>query len=305
MLFIEDMKQYRKDCRADEEKYAELYAYIWNRCSLEAQQLLEQQKVFRRVARKCDTVGLWKLIQDTFLRMDNYNNKKLAAFSSNRYFNERLYQGSNETVATFKERIEYAIKAFEHNDMNPPDEGLLALMFVDKLDENRFANFKKEYMRDLKKGFKEPPGNIQEALNEINKYKFNNPSSGNSNNGYRNTKNQHSRNSAVYATKGNKNDVKSSEATVNKSSGGVKQSSDENKSNDKEVVCYGCKEKGHILPNCPKVNNKRASNHVMKSSFFCLSASVVQSESDNINEVIDDDVNKLQFVCADKRDQRA
>ena len=112
-------------------------------------------------------------------------------------------------------------------------------------------------MRDLKKGFKEIPSNIQDALDDINKYKFNNPSSGNSNNGYRNTKNQHSRNSAVYSTKSNKGDVKS---TVNKS-------------NDKEVVCYGCKEKGHIRPNCPKINNKRASNYVMKSSLFCLSAS--------------------------------
>ena len=50
-------------------------------------------------------------------------------------------------MATFKERFEYDIKAFEHNDMTSPDEGHLALMFVDKLDENRFANFKKEYER--------------------------------------------------------------------------------------------------------------------------------------------------------------
>ena len=263
LLFLEDMKQYRKDVRRDDELYEEMYVFIWNRCSLEAQQLLEQQKKFKKIARNCETIKLWKLIERTFLRMDNFNDKKLAAFSYNRYFNDKLAQNSNESVASFKERFDFAVKALDQHGIAKPPADQLALTFIDKLDERQFASFKKEYMKDLKKGIKSPPEDIQDALDEINKFRYNNPNQGGDSGGYRNTRNQYSKNSAVYTAQATQSNGTGTDN--NQKTGGRKQ----------EPICYGCKQKGHIKPNCPnKDKPKSATNYVLKSSFFCLSARV-------------------------------
>ena len=302
MLLVEDMKQYRKDCRNDEEKYYELYSFIWNRCSLDAQQQLENQEEFSGISSACDTVGLWKLIENTFLRMDNYNDKRLASFTYNRYFNERLCQYPNESVATFKDRFDYAVKAFSHHNITPPPDDQLALMFIDKLDERRYANFKKKYMRDLKRAMKPPPTCIQEALDEVNKYRFNNP---NSEGGYRNNRNQFSKNSSVFVAKANKSDADYNKAETQPSGdNNIKQDDEdkiENKNNKNDVVCYGCKQRGHIRPKCP--NRKRDANaktYVMRSSFFCMTAKTVEEASD---KSMSDQVNTSQVSDGNLSDE--
>ena len=277
-LFLEDYKEYRKQLRKDEEMYESLYIMIWNRCGLEAQQLLEQQSGFAEISSQCDAIKLWNLIQDTFLRMDTYNDSKLASFTYNRYFNDKLFQQNNESVATFKERFEYAVNGFEKHGLNTPDDSYLALTFVDKLDERRFSNFKKEYTKDLKKGIKQPPENIQEALDEINKFRFNNPSAEHSG-GYRNSKHQYSKNTAVYAVRGNsekanessdaKHDTKHDESYERSDTSNGDNASTSSK-DKKEVICYGCREKGHIRPNCPKRKSNKVNNFVTKSSFSIL-----------------------------------
>ena len=292
LLFLEDMKQYRKDVRKDEEVYEELYIFIWNRCSLEAQQLLEQQKGFNKISRNCDTIKLWKLINKTFLRMDNYNDERLAAFNYNRYFNDKLVQGPSETVASFKENFESAVRTFDEYNITKPSSDQLALIFIDKLDERRFSQFKRDFMKDLKKGIKMPPNDIQDAMDEINKYRFNNPNQGEFS-GYRNTKNQHTKNSAVFTTKASsQSDNKQSENDDNSHS--VEASNRSNNGEKKrDVVCYGCKQKGHIRPHCPnkKVPQQKASNYALttkSSSFFCVmtSESTISISSDTIDDTI-------------------
>ena len=63
-------------------------------------------------------------------------------------------------------------------------------------------------MKDMKRGYETPPSNIQDALNKVNKYKYNNP-------GEFGRKAQFSKNSSVFATEGLKANKNKNEAVKN------------------------------------------------------------------------------------------
>lgn len=297
-LFIEQMKHYIAQTNKDDEMYMKMYSIIWNHCSLEAQHFLLEQSGFRKISRKCDAVGLWNLINSTFLKMDNYNDDRIAAFNYQKYYTDTLVQHPRESIAAFKERFDFAIDGFARHGLTPPPDHQAALHFIDKLDEHRFANFKHEYMRELKADLKSPPDNVQHALDIINKYKFNNP-----NDNFSRYNNNLTRNSSVFMTQANKtrgrgrsNKNKSTNSTDTPRENDryayqTKQpSSDKNRKKeetvesnfkDDDVVCYACGKPGHIRPNCPDKKasgdnqprrSQTASQYVVKSSFFCTEA---------------------------------
>ena len=291
-LYLSQLKHYLAKVNEDKETYKTVYGTIWNRITLEGQQLLEQQQGFRSIKIKCDAIKLWNMISEKFLKMDNYNHESIASFNYERFYHEKLSQFQNENISSFKARFVDAINGFKLHGLTEPSESQAALHFINKLDEKRFAQFKKEYMRDMKRGIEHPPVNIQDALDKVNKFMYNNPS-----HHYKGS-NVHSRNTAVFATTGKtlSNSEKDKNGTAAKDNN---PNSDSTKSEDKshagndqsskskgERRCYLCGDPGHIRPQCPQKKNNSQSNkshqYVVKSSFYCFNASTNEVKSEDV-----------------------
>ena len=103
-LYLEDLKDYRKEKNKLDENRPKLYGLITQYLSIESLDEIKRQPTFDKVDEAADPKGLWKLVEETH-KVNSVSKVaavvKLAAH--NEYKNIR--QGEYESIVTYKERL--------------------------------------------------------------------------------------------------------------------------------------------------------------------------------------------------------
>ena len=147
-----------------------MYAAIYGQLSEESEDKIKQDANYAEVHQNKDTVGLWVIIghahqtggtgvpaQDKLHARDSYS---------------KLRQSRYETPLAFKERFDVALERLEAVGAKVPDEDLVAMDYISRLDDSRFGQLKADLFNDQQKGLTTFPDTLVDALQLASNYKI-------------------------------------------------------------------------------------------------------------------------------------
>ena len=248
-LYLEDLKDYRKEKNKLKENSPKLYGLITQYLSIESLDEIKRQVSYEKVDEEADPQGLWQLVEETH-KVTSVSKVeavvKLAA--RNEYRNTR--QGTYESIITYKDRFKAALKAYTDQKNPDMDEKDIAMDFYNGLDNARYAIFKSETTNLLSSGAIKQPENLNAMYllaNQWVKPKTYAPGL-----------------AATFATT-KLDQQESSKNTNNKKSGKksqekAKPEKEAKRKDISKVECFGCGLTGHYSNQCPYKINKSKKN---------------------------------------------
>jgi len=131
--FMEDQKESRKETLKMHADRPKLYALIMQYLSEESFDEIKWSDQFEDIEKKTDPLDLWK---------------------------QTIRQGPYESIISFKERFNSALKAYEDQDNPKMDDKDVAMDFFRSLDNARYGDFKIDTMNNMTSKAMEPPENL-------------------------------------------------------------------------------------------------------------------------------------------------
>ena len=123
-----------------------LFAVMWGQLSPESEQIIMQHAEWAAISAKDDPLQLWKAIKDT--HVVTATGQVILDRMSARDQYTRLRQDARETLVSFKERTDEALRALEAYDIPTPSDQDQTSDFINRLDTSRYGPFK-THLRDL------------------------------------------------------------------------------------------------------------------------------------------------------------
>jgi hypothetical protein len=160
-----------------------------------------------------------------------------------------MHQGPYESIITYKERFDIALKAYQDQENADLDEPDVVMDFFDGLDNAIYADFKKSILNGMTTGSVTQPTTLNKMYLLANQWL---KRMGTTQSGL----------ASMFVTKLDVPDISQNSGKGCGRGGGIKT----NKKNDdkgleekpkpkrdmSKVKCFSCGKKGHIAPNCPE-----------------------------------------------------
>jgi len=157
--FMEDLKESRKELLKMHADRPKLYALIMQYLSEESLDEIKRSDKFEDIEKKTDARDLWKLIEDTH-KVNAISKVEVITKLAARNTYQTICQGPYESIISYKERFNSALKAYQDQDNPAMEEKDIAMDFFRSLDNARYGDFKIDTMNNLTSKAIEPPENL-------------------------------------------------------------------------------------------------------------------------------------------------
>lgn len=260
-----------------EDNLTKAFGLILGQCTPRMRNKLEARKDWHEIESNHDPVQLLNTIRDIIHNTQDHQYGPLAAYNALKTFIKTV-QEEREGLTSFHKKFEAACEALEvtcgpicmeslckhdpgwidpeqHADFDIADwrnnqeimnynwERFKAIGFQMAADQKRSGKFNEDLANMYTLGTDRYPDTLLEAKEAVQNYqnKVNRPKTNNNNHNYRNNGNTRNESQSTFAQRGNNKHA--------------------------HLTCNHCKEKGHIRPNCPKLNNsnQQGQSHAQNS----------------------------------------
>ena len=200
---------------------------------------------FEKVNQETDPECLWQIIEETH-KVNTVSKVQSVMKKATRAMYQRMRQGAFESIITYKERFNAALKGYEEQKNPKMEEKDIAMDFFEGLDNARYATFKTEIMNSLTSKAIEQPKNLNEMYLLANQWL---KTTTKINMGYATT-------FVTTLDHQERNDKRPGKQQ--------EKSGEENKKREKDVSkieCYACGKMGHYANKCPSREKKDANEN--------------------------------------------
>ena len=104
---------------------------------------------------------MWQIIEETH-KVNTVSKVQSVAKKAARATYQKMRQGAFESIITYKERFNAALKGYEEQKNPKMEEKDIAMDFFERLDNARYATFKTEIMNSLTSKAIEQPKKLNE-----------------------------------------------------------------------------------------------------------------------------------------------
>jgi hypothetical protein len=133
--FLKQQKLYMRHCEEMVNNRPKLYAMIWQYLSQESKEEVKRSENYEVIKNTRDAQGLWNTIEETH---KVFMISRIAAVikKSARKEYQLMHQGPYESIITYKERFDIALKAYEEQENAELLQPDIAMDFFDGLDNS-------------------------------------------------------------------------------------------------------------------------------------------------------------------------
>jgi hypothetical protein len=159
--YLEQQKLYMRHWEDMINNRAKLYAMIWQYLSQESIAEVKRHTDYEVNKTNRDVQRLWEIIEETH---KVFTISRIAAVikKTARKEYQLMHQGAYESIITYKEQFDIALKAYQDQEIAQLDKADLAMNFFDGLDYGRYAEFKKSILNGMTAGSVTQPATINE-----------------------------------------------------------------------------------------------------------------------------------------------
>jgi hypothetical protein len=234
---------------------AELYALIWQYLSQESTAEVKKHEDFEIIKSNRDVQRLWEIIEETH-KVFTISIIAAVIKKTARKEYQLMHQGAYESIITYKEHFDIALKAYQDQENAQLDEPDVAMVFFDGLDNARYAEFKKSILNGMTARSVTQPATLNKMYLLANQW----------------LKTAGTQQSGLASTFITKLDMPS--ITPGKGRGHMAKTEQEaldekpkpKQQDMSKVKCLRCGKKGHIAPNCPEKDEDE--EHEVKKKQF-------------------------------------
>eukprot|EP01035_Chromulina_nebulosa_P044472 gene44472-60236_t len=176
-------------------------------------------------------------------------------------YHKKLYQKSNETLAAYKKRFDDALEIFDAIELAKPDAEDQAVDFIANLDPSRFSRMRADLENQATLGNDVYPKTLTDAYSLALRYKTVTGQPATST-----VTSSRIMSAAAFATSSAGNDYADKKGKFDKGkkkpqykNGGAKAAPKYENTSGQGSGCWACKEKGHMMRDCPLVKDFKAS----------------------------------------------
>ena len=253
-LNLSDFKDARKDrnrriARLDRDK-AGMYAYILLQLSNESLDAIKLQDEYDTVSTEKDPLGLWLLIEITHRVGTNSRIPAVLKMGARSAY-QSCAQSAFESIVAYKERFDTTYENYVEHDNSELEATDVAMDFYRGLDNNRYSGFKANLINGINSGAVQQPATLNAMYTQAANYLVPN------NRAVRvNTDKTVFATTADHGGRGRGGGPRGPGGGGGRgrggSRGGDRDSGDKRKTGSYE--CWGCGEEGHMLRDCPSLD---------------------------------------------------
>jgi len=139
-IYIDNLKAYTKKKEKLREKKVATFAFMFGQMTEESKQVCARDpKYDEAILQQSNPLKLWNIIMRTHLSEQTGHSRMNRRVARKAY--ETLRQDEGETLLNFKRRYEDALKTLKASGESTPSDEDQAIDFLEKLDQNKFAEF--------------------------------------------------------------------------------------------------------------------------------------------------------------------
>ena len=157
--YLEDMKEHRKELLKMHTDRPKLYALILQYLSEESADEIKRSDKYEEIDEKTDPLELWLFVEQTH-KMNSISKVEAVTKMAARSTYQAMRQGSYESIITYKEQFNSALKAYEDEGNPAMDDKDIAMDFFRGLHNARYGSFKTEILNKLTSKAVEQPENL-------------------------------------------------------------------------------------------------------------------------------------------------
>ena len=245
------------DCEAEEKSNRiKVYSIIWNQLTPAFQQKAQEDEDFEEIESGRDDLRLWILVQSICLGMEDKSTNIIKRKHQAKRYYESIRQFKGESVYQYKERFIACMTRLSALEIDLPTDEEQAIVFIDGLDDTRFASWKIDISNSQLRGVNIYPETLNDAAMQASNFKVIMQKSVDDQ-------------PAVFianAERPNKKPAKSSS----------------NKKDLSKIKCFNCQKLGHYANKCPnKSERESALKEVKEESMASVKAAFVGSSMEN------------------------
>jgi hypothetical protein len=223
-----------------------LYGMIWQYLSPESMDEVKNHKEYKTFNDAKDPKGLWKAVVETH-KVHSLSKVPVVKKRSARKEYQALRQGGCESLISYRERYDAALKVYQDQGNPALDATYQAMDFFDGLDNGRYAQFKADIHNALtSKMMMDPPKDVNTVYDMAANW-------------VKTQSVQRHGTSTTFVTTVDKTNPRKPNAGKKqegpkdgkKPSEGGQEEDKQSSKKDKDITCFNCNKKGHYANKCP------------------------------------------------------
>ena len=136
-----------------------LFALILQYLSQESLEEIKRSDKYEKIDNETDPLGLWLLVEETH-KVNTISKVEAMTRLAARTMYQKIHQGPFESIITYKERFNAALKGYNDQDNPPMDDKDIGMDFFNGLDNNRYATFKTDLTNQMTLNPASQPANL-------------------------------------------------------------------------------------------------------------------------------------------------
>lgn len=161
LIYRGQMKSYTRQIYDWKVKSAVAFFELWSLMSAASQSAVMHHPRYPEILERSDPVELWNTIRETHQGTQSGSSIADIAAANKRYYAVR--QSRNESLDSYKGRIDAALDAIEAYGGDKPSVEVQASLYLDGLDDRRYAELKNRIFNDELRGIAPRPTTLHEA----------------------------------------------------------------------------------------------------------------------------------------------